>query len=63
MIAFIDANRDEYGVETICTVLKQAGVSIAPSSYYAAKSRPASAGGVRGPLVSDFLLDPHRVVR
>jgi putative transposase len=47
VIAFIDAQREEYGVEPICTVLKQAGVSIAPSSYYAAKTRPASARAVR----------------
>jgi putative transposase len=35
MNAYIDAHRDDYGVEPICTVLE-----IAPSSYYAAKSRP-----------------------
>jgi putative transposase len=34
MIAFIDANRDEYGVEPICEVLP-----IAPSTYHAHKAR------------------------
>ena len=34
MIAFIDANRDEYGVEPICEVLP-----IAPSTYHAHKVR------------------------
>lgn len=34
MVAFIDAHRDEYGVEPICAVLP-----IAPSTYYEAKAR------------------------
>ena len=34
MIAFIDENRDEYGVEPICEVLP-----IAPSTYHAGKAR------------------------
>jgi len=34
MIAFIDAHRDEYGVESICTQLP-----IAPSTYYEHKGR------------------------
>lgn len=48
-MAYIDAHRHdvvdkrEVGVEPICTVLKKAGVQIAPSSYYAAKTRPPPA--------------------
>jgi putative transposase len=42
MIAFIDENRAEFGVEPICSVLP-----IAPSSYHAAKTRPPSARKVR----------------
>jgi putative transposase len=38
MIAYIDANRDRFGVEPICRVLP-----IAPSTYHAAKRRPPSA--------------------
>jgi putative transposase len=37
MVAFIDDNRDEFGVEPICEVLP-----IAPSTYYAAKTSPTS---------------------
>ena len=37
----------EVGVEPICAVLKKAGVEIAPSGYYASKSRPPSARAVR----------------
>jgi putative transposase len=42
MTAYIDANRDRFGVEPICQVLP-----IAPSTYYAASRRPASARAVR----------------
>jgi transposase InsO family protein len=42
MIAYIDANRDRFGVEPICRVLP-----IAPSTYYTASRRPASARAVR----------------
>ena len=38
MVAFIDAWREDFGVEPICAQLP-----IAPSSYYDAKSRPVSA--------------------
>jgi putative transposase len=39
---YIDEHRDSFGVEPICQVL-----AIAPSSYYAAKSRPPSARAIR----------------
>ena len=42
MIAYIDANRDRFGVEPICRVLP-----IAPSTYYDARRRPASARALR----------------
>jgi putative transposase len=42
MIAYIHAHKDRYGVEPICRVLP-----IAPSTYYAASHRPASARAVR----------------
>ena len=38
IVDFIDANRDELGVEPICR-----GLQVAPSTYYAAKKRPPSA--------------------
>jgi putative transposase len=38
---FIDAYREEFGVEPICRVLE-----VAPSSYYACKARPLSARAV-----------------
>ncbi len=42
MIAYIEENKDRYGVEPICTVLP-----IAPSTYYEAKTRPLSARAIR----------------
>jgi putative transposase len=42
MIAFIDANRDRFGVEPICQVLP-----IAPSTYHDAKRRAPSARALR----------------
>ncbi|WP_374229657.1 hypothetical protein [Kocuria sp. LUK] len=45
-MAYIDAHRGEFGVEPICRVLRDAGVQIAPSTYYAAKTRPPSARSV-----------------
>ena len=47
MVACIDAHRDRFGVEPICRVLRQEGYRIAPSTYYAAESRPPSARTVR----------------
>ena len=45
----------EVGVEPICAVLKKAGVQVAPSGYYAAKTRPPSARAIRdAELVEDI---------
>jgi putative transposase len=55
LVDYIDAHRDRFGVEPICTVLKDAGVQIAPSTYYAAKNRPPSTRAVRdAELVTDI---------
>jgi putative transposase len=45
--AFIDAHKDQYGVEPICRVLTEHGCPIAPSTYYDARSRPPSARALR----------------
>ena len=59
-MAFIDANRDELGVEPICTVLQ-----VAPSTYYAAKSRTPSARATRDavfvPRLHQLWLDNFQV--
>jgi putative transposase len=54
-VAFIDQQRDRFGVEPICRVLAEHGVKIAPSTYYAARSRPPSARTVRdGELLAEI---------
>lgn len=55
MIAFIDANRDEFGVEPICTELP-----IAPATYYAAKKREPSARAVRDAQLTTVIEQEHR---
>ena len=51
MTAYIDARRDEFGVEPICEVLQ-----MAPSTYYAAKSRPLSARAIRDAVMMQVLM-------
>jgi putative transposase len=41
-VSFIDSHRDRWGIEPICRVLQ-----VAPSTYYAASSRPPSARTLR----------------
>ena len=41
-MAYIDTYRDRFGVEPICAVLSEHGVTIAPSTYYAHKAHPVS---------------------
>jgi putative transposase len=51
IVAFIDAHRDEFGVEPICRVLQ-----VAPSTYYSAKSRALSARAVRDAVMVQVLM-------
>ena len=47
MIIFIDDHKERFGVEPICRVLTVHGCKIAPSTYYAFKTRPTSARAKR----------------
>ena len=51
MVEYIDTHRAEFGVEPICDVLQ-----VAPSSYYAAKSRPVSARAIRDAVMIPILV-------
>ena len=55
MIAFIDAHRPTFGVEPICRTL-----AVAPSTYYAARSRPPSARAVNDETLKDIIVRVHR---
>ena len=58
---FIDEHRDLFGgVEPICRVLREHGVEIAPSTYYAGKNRPPSARAVRDVYLAEQISRVHR---
>ena len=59
IVDYIDAHKHEFGVEPICAVLTAAGVKIAPSTYYAARSRPPSARAVRDAVVTEKIKEVH----
>ena len=54
MIAYIDAHRDQHGVEPICRALQ-----FAPRTYYAAKARPVSARAVRDEVLKPLIVRVH----
>ena len=55
MSRYIDEHAAEYGVEPICRTL-----AIAPSSYYAARSREPSARSVSDSMLKDVIVRVHR---
>lgn len=57
-MAFIDDNRQEFGVEPICETLQ-----VAPSTYYAAKKRVPSARQLRDQVMIPILVALWRVNR
>ena len=60
MVAFIEACRDQFGVEPICRALRQAGVRISPSGYYAARARPPPARAVREAALEKQILRVYK---
>ena len=54
MTTYIDEQRGSFGVEPICRTL-----AIAPSSYYAAKTRPPSARALRDSALSGDISRIH----
>jgi putative transposase len=60
IVAYIDAYKGELGVEPICKVLTEAGTQIAPSTYYAAKTRPPSAREVSDLARTALIEQVHR---
>ena len=59
-MAFVDVHRHRFGVEPICAVLTEHGVGIAPSTYYAAKTRPPSARSLRDARLRTQIARVHR---
>jgi putative transposase len=56
-VAFIDDHKHRFGVEPIRRVLTEHGVQIAPSTYYARKTRPPSARSVNDEQLLDRIVD------
>jgi putative transposase len=56
LVGFIDSVKERFGVEPVCHVLTQLVCKIAPSTYYAAKSRPPSARQKREEQISELIL-------
>ena len=54
IVDYIDAHRDEFGVEPICTELQ-----VAPSTYYAARSRPPSARSLSDAASCELIATVH----
>ncbi len=66
IVAYIDEHRERVvegrrlGVEPICEVLRSADVEIAPSTYYASKTRPLSARALRDAELIPVIHKVHR---
>jgi putative transposase len=58
IVEYIDQYKHEFGVEPICRTLTAAGTQIAPSTYYAFKTRPPSKRALRD---EELLIEIHRV--
>jgi putative transposase len=56
IVDYIDEHRGVFGVEPICNVLSVAGCSVAPSTYFGAKSRSPSARRQRDVVMLPILL-------
>lgn len=58
-IDFVDEHKEEFGVQPICEALKDTPAQIAPSTYYAAKSRPEATRTVRDRELSEEIARVH----
>ena len=59
-MAFIDEHRGRFGVEPICRVLTDHGVKIAPSTYYAARSRQPSKRALRDAQIEHLIIEARQ---
>ncbi len=66
VVDYIDHHRDRVvegrplGVEPICAVLREAGVQVAPSTYYDTKNRVPSARAVRDAQLTGEITTVHK---
>ena len=57
---YIETKKEEFGAWPVCKVLTGAGVKIAPSSYYARRSRPPSARSLRDETLKAEISKVHK---
>ena len=60
IVKYIEQHKDEFGVEPICTALSSAELRVAPSTYYAARTRPPSARAVRDEELKAVIVRVHK---
>jgi putative transposase len=58
-VAFVDSQRSEHGVQPVLQALESTPAQIAPLTYYAAKTRPASARTVRDSVLIEMIEQVH----
>ncbi len=63
IVCFIDAYRSRFGVEPICRVLSEHGMTIAPSTYYAAQHSRVSPAALVDAYRTNALVDLFRANR
>jgi len=59
-VAYIEAYRDRFGVEPICSVLSEHGCVIAPSTYYERRRRPVTDAELEEAYLANALVALHR---
>lgn len=55
VIDYITGHKDAFGVEPICRTLKEAGIKIASSTYYARIAHPPAEREMRDRILMDYL--------
>jgi putative transposase len=58
-VAFVDSHQEEYGVQPVLQALEDTPAQIAPSTYYAAKTRPASPRSRRDATLIEMIKKIH----
>lgn len=58
-VEFVDSHQAEYGVQPVLQALEDTPAQIAPSTYYAAKTRPASARSRRDAALIEMIKQIH----
>jgi putative transposase len=58
-IAFVDSQKEQHGVQPVLQALEDTPAQIAPSTYYAAKTRPASTRSLRDSELTGLIEQVH----